>query len=187
MLRSAIRRARRTARNAGGASPARRSSPALDALVRVVEGTGTAARAATVFGEPVVSGATTVVPVARVSALSTMGGGSSRIPGADGAGGSGFARVRPAGFIVLDGVGARFHPIRQPAARLVLPLAVITAAAATRIVGVSLREARRRRRCANPRGVAATAVVEASNTPSGREEPSRQDPAGADGASTERP
>nr|WP_232832147.1 hypothetical protein [Nocardiopsis sp. FIRDI 009] len=143
----------------------------MDALVRVVEGTGAAARAGTVFGDPVVSGATTVVPVARVSALSTMGGGSSRIPGADGGGGSGFARVRPAGFIVLDGVGARFHPIRQPAAGLVLPLAVITAVAATRIVGVSLREARRRRRRAEPRGVAATAVVEASGNRSAREEP----------------
>ncbi|MEV2278399.1 hypothetical protein AB0I72_22705 [Nocardiopsis sp. NPDC049922] len=138
----------------------------------MVERTGGAARAATVFGEPVASGATTVVPVARVSALSTMGGGSSRIPGADGAGGAGLARVRPAGFIVLDGAGADYRPIRQPVAMLVVPLAVIAAVTATRIVGVSLREARRRRRRAGVRalrGSAAFACSECSCEADGEE------------------
>ncbi|OLT28643.1 hypothetical protein BJF83_14790 [Nocardiopsis sp. CNR-923] len=65
--------------------------------------------------------------------------------------------MRPAGFIVLDGGGADYRPIRQPVAALVVPLAVVAAVTATRIVGISLREARRRRRRAGvrkPRGPA---------------------------------
>lgn len=139
--------ARRAVRR-GGADGARRTSPALDALVRLIENTGAAASSAAAFGAPVTSGATTVVPVARVSVLTTMGGGSSTLPIGDGAGGAGLTRIRPAGYLVLDGTGASFRPIRQPASALALPLALIAAVAATRIVGVSVREARRRRRIA---------------------------------------
>ncbi|WP_017569567.1 GerW family sporulation protein [Nocardiopsis halotolerans] len=125
----------------------RRTSPALSALARLIENTGASARSSSVFGDPVVAEGATVVPVARVTALTMMGGGSSRIPaaGGDGAGGTGFVRVRPAGFLMLDREGPRYRPIRQPASLLVIPLAVVAAATATRIVGVSLREARRRR------------------------------------------
>ncbi|NYH52433.1 MULTISPECIES: GerW family sporulation protein [Nocardiopsis] len=127
---------------------ARRGSPALSALARLIDNTGASARSTSVFGDPVVSEGVTVVPVARVTALTAMGGGSSRLLTAvgDGAGGTGFVRIRPAGFLVLDGDGTRFQAIRQPATMLAIPLAVVAAAAATRIVGVSVREARRRRR-----------------------------------------
>jgi uncharacterized spore protein YtfJ len=133
---------------------ARRTSPALSALARLIENTGASARSSAVFGEPVAAEGSTVVPVARVTALTMMGGGSSRLftAGGDGAGGAGFLRVRPAGFLLIDREGARYRPVRQPASLLVIPLAVVTAAAATRIVGVSLREARRRRALAATQG-----------------------------------
>jgi len=141
------------ARRVREAAPGRRTSPALSVLSELVRNTGSAARAATVFGEPVSSGGATVVPVARITSLTSIGGGSSRLlaAGGDGAGGGGLVRARPAGFIVLDESGARFEGIRQPVAALVIPLAVIAGLTAARIVGVSLREARRRR---NTRAVA---------------------------------
>ncbi len=134
---------------------ARDTSPALSALTRLIENTRASARSTSVFGDPVVSGGTTIVPVARITALTVMGGGTGHLilrAGGDGAGGTGFVRARPAGFLVLDGEGARFRPIRQPATALALPLAVIAAVTATRVVGVSLREARRRRRLAVEEG-----------------------------------
>ncbi|WP_017546948.1 MULTISPECIES: GerW family sporulation protein [Nocardiopsis] len=116
-------------------------------LTSLLDNTRAVAGSATAFGAPVTSGATTVVPVARVSSLSTMGGGTGNLPffGGDGAGGVGFTRVRPSGFLVVGPEGAGFRPIRQPATALAIPLAVITAVAVTRIVSVSVREARRRR------------------------------------------
>ena len=121
---------------------------AIAAITSLIDSTRSLARAATVFGDPVTSGTTTVVPVARISVLSTIGGGTGKIPlsGGDGAAGMGLVRARPAGFLVVSPEGAAFRAIRQPAARLVLPLAAITAVAATRIVSVSVKEARRRKR-----------------------------------------
>lgn len=138
--------------------------PAVAALSGLIDRTGGSARAETVFGEPISNGATTVVPVARVAALTLMGGGSGRFlaTGGDGAGGVGALRARPAGFLVLDASGARYEGIRQPVTALVLPLAVIGAVVATRIVGVSLREVRRRRRIAARRDVAASALEAAT-------------------------
>ncbi|WP_017606454.1 GerW family sporulation protein [Nocardiopsis alkaliphila] len=120
----------------------------MTTLNSLIESTRSMARATTVFGDPVTSGSTTVVPVARISALSTTGAGTGKLPlwGGDGAGGIGLVRARPSGFLVLSPEGADFKAIRQPVARLVLPLAMITAVAATRIVSVSMREARRRKR-----------------------------------------
>lgn len=124
------------------------TNPTLSVLGRLIDEVRESARAATVFGDPVTSGGTTVVPVARVGFISAMGGGISRAAmlGGDGAGGFGVVRARPSGFIVLDGEGADFRPIRQPATKLALPLAAITAVAVTRIVTVSVREARRRKK-----------------------------------------
>lgn len=138
--------------------------PAVAALTGLIERTGGSARAETVFGAPVSHGGTTVVPVARVASLTLMGGGSGRFltTGGDGAGGVGAVRARPAGFLVLDGSGARYEGIRQPVTALVLPLAVIGAVVATRVVGVSLREARRRRRIAARSAAAASAVAAAA-------------------------
>ncbi|KOX11229.1 hypothetical protein [Nocardiopsis sp. NRRL B-16309] len=150
-------------RHVGGTGEPDRAlrSPALAALTRLIETAGASAGSASAFGPPVRSGETTVIPVARVSLLASMGGGSSRVPRGDGAGGLGLARVRPSGYIVLDGSGTSFRPIRQPAAMLAIPLAAIAAVAATRIVGVSVREARRRRKVA-ARQAAATAAVTAA-------------------------
>ncbi|MGW5875030.1 GerW family sporulation protein [Nocardiopsis terrae] len=123
---------------------------AMAALNSLLDNTRSAASSTTAFGSPVTSGGTTVVPVARVSSLSIMGGGTGNVPffGGDGAGGTGCTRVRPSGFLVVTPEGAAFRPIRQSAAALAIPLAVITAVAATRIVTVSVREARRRKRIA---------------------------------------
>lgn len=109
-------------------------------LNRIVDSSRSTARSTSVFGTPLVSDRATVVPVARVSVLNVFGGTSCP----DTAGGISLTRVRPAGMIVLDGEGGRFRPIRQTATALALPLAAITAVAVTRIVGVSVREARRR-------------------------------------------
>lgn len=124
------------------------TSPTLSVLGRLIDGVRESARATTVFGTPVTSGETTVIPVARVGFISSMGGGVGRATmlGGEGAGGLGITRARPSGFIVLDGESADFRAIRQPATRLALPLAAITAVAVTRIVTVSVREARRRKK-----------------------------------------
>lgn len=122
----------------------------MAALTSLLDNTRALSSSTTAFGSPVTSGATTVVPVARVSTLSTMGGGTGNIPffGGDGAGGIGLTRVRPTGFLVVSPDSATFRPIRQPAAALAIPLALITAAAVTRIVTVSVKEARRRKQIA---------------------------------------
>jgi uncharacterized spore protein YtfJ len=122
----------------------------MTALTSLLDNTRSAAGASTAFGPPVTSGGTTVVPVARVTSLSTMGGGTGKVTffGGDGAGGIGFTRVRPSGFLVMGPEHTAFRPIRQPAAALAIPLAVITAVAVTRIVSVSVKEARRRKRIA---------------------------------------
>ena len=122
----------------------------MAALTSLLDNTRALAGSATAFGAPVTSGSTTVVPVARVTSLSTMGGGTGNIPffGGDGAGGVGYTRVRPSGFLVVSPDCATYRPIRQPAAALAIPLAVITAVAVTRIVSVSVKEARRRKRIA---------------------------------------
>ncbi|GHD25428.1 GerW family sporulation protein [Nocardiopsis kunsanensis] len=124
------------------------TTPALSVLGRLIDGLRENTRATTVFGPPVTSGGTTVVPVARVGFFGAMGGGVSRATmlGGEGSGGIGLTRARPSGFIVLDGEGAGFRPIRQPATKLALPLAAITAVAVTRVVTVSVREARRRKK-----------------------------------------
>ena len=118
------------------------------ALTTLIESTRSLARATTVFGDPVTSGSTTVVPVARISVLSTMGSGAGKLPllGGDGAGGIGLVRARPSGFLVVSPEGATFQAIRQPITKLVLPLAAITALTAARVVTVSVKEARRRKR-----------------------------------------
>ncbi|GAA1456332.1 spore germination protein GerW family protein [Nocardiopsis exhalans] len=123
---------------------------AMAALTSLLDNTRALSTSSTAFGSPVTSGSTTVVPVARVSTLSTMGGGTGNIPffGGDGAGGLGYTRVRPSGFLVVSPDCATYRPIRQPAAALAIPLALITAVAVTRIVTVSVKEARRRKQLA---------------------------------------
>ena len=71
--------------------------------------------AKTVYGEPVVSGDTTVVPVASVAF--GFGGGfgegtESPKQGKGGGGGMGF-RGLPAGYIEITPAGTRFVPVRE--------------------------------------------------------------------------
>jgi len=76
----------------------------------MAEKLGAAARAATIFGDPVERNGITVIPVAK--ARWGFGGGVGRRKGEDGAGGGGGAQVTPVGFIVLKNGEAEFRPIR---------------------------------------------------------------------------
>ena len=76
----------------------------------MAEKLGAAAKAATIFGEPVERDGLTVIPVAR--ARWGFGGGAGSRGDEDGAGGGGGAQVTPVGFIELKNGAAEFRPIR---------------------------------------------------------------------------
>lgn len=76
----------------------------------MAEKLGAAARASTIFGEPVERGGLTVIPVAK--AQWGFGGGVGHRNDEDGAGGGGGIRVTPVGFIELKGGAAQFRQIR---------------------------------------------------------------------------
>ena len=82
---------------------------------------GGTATAATIFGEPIERGDTTVVPIA--SAAYGFGGGNGGKSGAEGSGGGGGVRVAPVGFIEIRSGAVRYRPIRDWAA-LIPALAV---------------------------------------------------------------
>ena len=77
---------------------------------RLAENLGAAARAATIFADPVERDGITVIPVAK--ARWGFGGGVGRKRDEDGAGGGGGAQVTPVGFIELKNGEADFRPIR---------------------------------------------------------------------------
>src|SRR3954454_10151434 len=94
--------------------------------------------AKTVYGEPVVSGETTVVPVASIAF--GFGGGfgeGTRVEqgGKGGGGGMGF-RGMPAGYIEITPAGTRFVPVREKQKML-------AALAAGIIVGLAAGKLRR--------------------------------------------
>jgi uncharacterized spore protein YtfJ len=66
----------------------------------------------TVFGEPIQSHDTTIVPVATVR-LGFGGGGGHKGEGEEGGGGGGGGVAIPVGFIEIDPEGARFRKIRR--------------------------------------------------------------------------
>ena len=75
----------------------------------MTENLGAAARAATIFGEPVEREGITVIPVARARGVSAARvAGTMRMKRAGGGG----ALVTPVGFIELKNGGAEFRPIR---------------------------------------------------------------------------
>jgi uncharacterized spore protein YtfJ len=76
----------------------------------MAEKLGAAARAATIFGEPVERDGVTVIPVAK--ARWGFGGGAGRRKDEDGAGGGGGVQVTPVGFIEIGNGQAEFRPIR---------------------------------------------------------------------------
>lgn len=106
-------------------TPAPQSEPVanenlLKTLVRGMVEDAIAGSSRTVFGEPVVHGDRTVVPVSRVSYRYGFGGGSGtgpqigedgHAPGGDGGGGAGTLNARPVGYIDTSSEGSRFVPV----------------------------------------------------------------------------
>jgi uncharacterized spore protein YtfJ len=76
----------------------------------LAEKLGVAARAATIFGDPVEREGITVIPVAK--ARWGFGGGAGRRKDEEGSGGGGGIDVNPVGFIELKNGAAEFRPIR---------------------------------------------------------------------------
>jgi len=84
----------------------------------LAEKLGAAARAATIFGEPVEREGVTVVPVAK--ARWGFGGGVGQRKGEDGAGGGGGVQVTPVGFIEIRNGRAEFRPIKTVSVPLMI-------------------------------------------------------------------
>lgn len=96
---------------AGSASPADRL------LERMADLVGARATVQAVFGEPVVQGSVTVIPIARVRW--GFGGGGGRADGppsgpASGSGGGGGVAAEPVGYLEIGPDGATFRQIRDP-------------------------------------------------------------------------
>ncbi|MFD7708671.1 spore germination protein GerW family protein [Streptomyces sp. NPDC059785] len=121
------------------------------ATARLLEGLarrlGGQASVSAVFGEPVTRDGVTVVPVARVGF--GFGGGTGHSTGKDksgeGGGGGGGADARPLGFIELADGAATYHPIRDPWADFVLPLAALLVGTAAPVLARALARRRKKR------------------------------------------
>jgi uncharacterized spore protein YtfJ len=87
------------------------------------------------YGEPVVAGTRTVIPVARMRAAGGGGWGSG--DEGDGGGGGGYLEATPQGFIEFDDAGARYHPIPDPE-RLGRTVRAAAGAAATLATGIAV-------------------------------------------------
>jgi uncharacterized spore protein YtfJ len=77
-----------------------------------------------VYGEPIVEGDRTIVPVASVRSLFGVGGGSGHGPkrwvGGEGGGGGGAVDMRPVGYLEVTPSGARFVPIVDVGRRVMI-------------------------------------------------------------------
>ncbi len=110
------------------------STLADDLLQRVGQIVGGKAEVATVFGDPVVHGGITVIPVARAR-FGFGGGGGAGARGGDegsGGGGGGAALVSPVGYIEVRESTARFK-------RILGPVDVLALAAAASLAAVTVR------------------------------------------------
>jgi uncharacterized spore protein YtfJ len=92
------------------------SATAVPELVRSLgDRVQSSAKAETVFGEPVIVGERTVIPVARVDYGVGVGGGEDAA--AHGLGGGAALRALPVGALEITGSGTRFirfvHPLRS--------------------------------------------------------------------------
>lgn len=92
------------------------SATAVPELVRALgDRVQSSAKAETVFGEPVIVGERTVIPVARVDY--GVGVGGSEDAAAHGLGGGAGLRAMPIGALEITGTGTRFirfvHPLRS--------------------------------------------------------------------------
>ena len=89
------------------------------------------------YGEPVIAGDRTVIPVARVRVAGGGGYGTGGEGEGDGGGGGGYLEATPQGFISLDGAGAQYHPIPDPD-RLGHTVRAIAGAASTLTTGIAV-------------------------------------------------
>jgi uncharacterized spore protein YtfJ len=97
------------------------TNPLQRAVDRLLERILTVADVRRVFGEPVVQGDRTVIPVAQVRTMMGFGGGSGTEPskgngeagprGGEGGGGGGGVKVMPLGYIEVTPEWTRFVPI----------------------------------------------------------------------------
>jgi uncharacterized spore protein YtfJ len=103
-----------------------------DRLTRLAERLGATAAASAVFGTPVESEGTTVIPVARVRWGVGGGSGSGKKDDSEGFGGGGGVQAAPVGYIDVRGGEASYRrindPLRYIVALLVLPVAMGLAA-----------------------------------------------------------
>ena len=103
-----------------------------DKLTRMAERLGATAAASAVFGTPVESEGTTVIPVARVRWGFGGGSGRGKKEDSEGFGGGGGVQAAPVGYIDVRGGEASYRrindPIRYLVALLVLPIAMGLAA-----------------------------------------------------------
>jgi uncharacterized spore protein YtfJ len=88
--------------------------PVEQLIERLAERVGARAGVQAVFGEPIRSGDTVVVPVVRVRWGFGGGGGPSAVEQAAGSGGGGGAASDPAGYLVIRDNEVQFHPISRP-------------------------------------------------------------------------
>jgi len=116
-----------------------RRSRADELLERLAERVGTAARASTVFGEPVARDEVTVIPVAKARFGFGGGGGRDESEGEEGAGGGGGVLVSPVGYIELRAGGTRFRRIVAPADVLAVAAAGVALAFALARLAEALR------------------------------------------------
>ncbi len=106
-----------TSSAADEARQAASGGPADRLLERIAERVGAKASVRAVFGEPILKGDLTVVPVARVRW--GFGGGGGRADGgpdgpATGSGGGGGVAADPIGYLEIRAGSATFRPIRDP-------------------------------------------------------------------------
>jgi uncharacterized spore protein YtfJ len=91
-------------------------APLVDPTGQALSQLVTTARAEAIFGQPVVSGDTTVISCSEVAIGMGMGSGSGPVdekgnPTGGGSGGGGGARGRPVAVIVITKEGVRVEPI----------------------------------------------------------------------------
>jgi uncharacterized spore protein YtfJ len=80
---------------------------------QLAERLGIAAKATTIYGEPVERGDVTIIPVAKIK-YGFGGGSGTNKTGEEGSGGGGGVSVTPTGYIEIKEGNTRFRKIRDP-------------------------------------------------------------------------
>jgi len=109
------------------------AGPTAEVLERLAEKLGAKASVSAVFGEPVVRGGITIIPVARVGFGfgAGVGRGRKEAEAGQGGGGGGGGSAVPVGYIEISNGSAVFKPIRDPLVDVLVPLAALLAGFAT--------------------------------------------------------